>query len=57
LGRRFIKREGQFDVWRCGAGRLRAEGVRLVTTARGIHRVERALRGDLPVVLLIPLDE
>jgi hypothetical protein len=33
------------------------EGVRLVTTARSIDLVERALRGDLPVVPLILLDE
>jgi hypothetical protein len=34
-----------------------AEGVRLVTTARAVDLVGRALRGDLPVVPLILLDE
>jgi hypothetical protein len=34
-----------------------AEGARLVTTARSVDLVERALRGDLPVVPLILLDE
>jgi hypothetical protein len=34
-----------------------AQGARLVTAARSIDLVERALRGDLPVVPLILLDE
>jgi hypothetical protein len=33
------------------------EGARLVTTARAVLLVERALRGDLPVVPLILLEE